>query len=214
MTSKQCNDCHILQTKFGDDEPENPGWVRSQGIGWTRSRCNTESGGAFGCVTCHDPHQRCPRHQHRGLRGQMPHVPRLRPASPRATRRLVRPAEPALDRHSARAPSMPSKGCIAVSHAPGTDRLTPHGIDRSLHPCSSSGALSRKTVRSLLRADGRNDRLSVPHGDRPARKASGSRPIRRLSPHPAQSEAADRGRTDSFRRRSAGPPAGARRHGS
>jgi tetratricopeptide (TPR) repeat protein len=57
VTSKQCNDCHVLQKRFGDDDPENPGWVRSQGIGWSRSRCNTESGGAFGCVTCHDPHQ-------------------------------------------------------------------------------------------------------------------------------------------------------------
>jgi tetratricopeptide (TPR) repeat protein len=56
VTSKQCNDCHILQ-KHSDAEPENPGWVRSQGVGWTRSRCNTESGGAFGCVTCHNPHQ-------------------------------------------------------------------------------------------------------------------------------------------------------------
>ena len=35
----------------------NPAWVRSQGVGWTLSRCNTESGGAFGCVTCHDPHK-------------------------------------------------------------------------------------------------------------------------------------------------------------
>jgi predicted CXXCH cytochrome family protein len=57
VTSKQCNECHILQTRFGDKEPENAGWVRSQGIGWSRSRCNTESGGAFGCVTCHNPHQ-------------------------------------------------------------------------------------------------------------------------------------------------------------
>ena len=57
VSSKQCNDCHILQTRFGNDEPENAGWVRSQGIGWSRSRCNTESAGAFGCVTCHDPHQ-------------------------------------------------------------------------------------------------------------------------------------------------------------
>ena len=55
-TRKQCNDCHILQKKF-DEDPENPGWIRSQGIGWTRSRCNTESGGTFGCVTCHNPHQ-------------------------------------------------------------------------------------------------------------------------------------------------------------
>ncbi len=56
VTSKQCNDCHILQRNFAED-PENPGWIRSQGVGWARSRCNTESGGTFGCVTCHNPHQ-------------------------------------------------------------------------------------------------------------------------------------------------------------
>jgi predicted CXXCH cytochrome family protein len=57
VTTKQCNDCHVLEHKIRDDDPENSGWVRSQGVGWTRSRCNTESGGAFGCVTCHEPHQ-------------------------------------------------------------------------------------------------------------------------------------------------------------
>jgi tetratricopeptide (TPR) repeat protein len=56
VTSTQCNDCHVLQMNF-NAEPENPGWIRSQGVGWARSRCNTESGGAFGCVTCHDPHK-------------------------------------------------------------------------------------------------------------------------------------------------------------
>jgi len=57
VTSKQCNDCHILDRSFRNDDPTNPAWVRSQGVGWTLSRCNTESGGAFGCVTCHDPHK-------------------------------------------------------------------------------------------------------------------------------------------------------------
>jgi tetratricopeptide (TPR) repeat protein len=57
VTAKQCNDCHVLEHRIREQDPENPGWVRSQGIGWARSRCNTESGGAFGCVTCHDPHQ-------------------------------------------------------------------------------------------------------------------------------------------------------------
>jgi hypothetical protein len=57
-SKKQCLDCHILSNDFDESDPENPGWVRSQGIGWMRNRCNTESGGAFGCVTCHDPHQR------------------------------------------------------------------------------------------------------------------------------------------------------------
>ncbi|MGC8639485.1 MAG: cytochrome c3 family protein [Isosphaeraceae bacterium] len=57
VTVKECNDCHVLEHRIRDGDPENPGWIRSQGIGWTRSRCNTESGGALGCLTCHDPHK-------------------------------------------------------------------------------------------------------------------------------------------------------------
>ncbi len=57
VTEKQCNDCHILDRNYKRDDRENPYWIRSQGVGWIWSRCNTESGGAFGCVTCHDPHQ-------------------------------------------------------------------------------------------------------------------------------------------------------------
>ena len=57
VTQRLCNDCHILDQRYQVGDPEKPGWVRSQGAGWTWSRCNTESGGAFGCVTCHDPHK-------------------------------------------------------------------------------------------------------------------------------------------------------------
>jgi hypothetical protein len=57
VTTRQCNDCHILASNFRSGDQDNPGWVRSQGVGWTWSRCNTESGGAFGCTTCHDPHK-------------------------------------------------------------------------------------------------------------------------------------------------------------
>jgi predicted CXXCH cytochrome family protein len=57
VTTKQCNDCHILSRTFREDYSSDPGWVRSQGVGWSLSRCNTESAGAFGCVTCHDPHK-------------------------------------------------------------------------------------------------------------------------------------------------------------
>jgi tetratricopeptide (TPR) repeat protein len=57
VSTKQCNDCHILSTTFRDHNTNDPAWTRSQGVGWTLSRCNTESGGAFGCVTCHDPHK-------------------------------------------------------------------------------------------------------------------------------------------------------------
>jgi tetratricopeptide (TPR) repeat protein len=57
VTARQCNDCHILDQSFRNTDLSDPGWARSQGVGWTLSRCNTESGGAFGCVTCHDPHK-------------------------------------------------------------------------------------------------------------------------------------------------------------
>jgi tetratricopeptide (TPR) repeat protein len=57
VTATQCNDCHILGRDYREDDLSDPGWVRSQGVGWTFSRCNTESRGAFGCVTCHDPHK-------------------------------------------------------------------------------------------------------------------------------------------------------------
>jgi predicted CXXCH cytochrome family protein len=57
VTSGQCNDCHILGRDFAHGGADDPAWTRSQGVGWTRSRCNTESGGMFGCVTCHDPHK-------------------------------------------------------------------------------------------------------------------------------------------------------------
>ncbi len=57
VTQKRCNICHILDPRYQHGDREKPDWVRSQGAGWTWSRCNTESGEAFGCVTCHDPHK-------------------------------------------------------------------------------------------------------------------------------------------------------------
>jgi tetratricopeptide (TPR) repeat protein len=57
VTRERCNDCHILDRSYTRGNRENPAWVRSQGAGWTWSRCNIESKGAFGCTSCHDPHQ-------------------------------------------------------------------------------------------------------------------------------------------------------------
>ena len=58
----QCRDCHIV----GDvaeiqNRPEESIWVRSPGITLTFSRCYTESSGALGCLTCHDPHRESER---------------------------------------------------------------------------------------------------------------------------------------------------------
>jgi predicted CXXCH cytochrome family protein len=57
VTEKQCNDCHILDRNYVNGDREDQAWVRTQGAGWAWSRCNTVSGGRFGCVTCHDPHK-------------------------------------------------------------------------------------------------------------------------------------------------------------
>jgi hypothetical protein len=57
VTQKRCNKCHILDPWYEQGDREKPDWVRSQGAGWTWRQCNTESAGAFGCVTCHDPHK-------------------------------------------------------------------------------------------------------------------------------------------------------------
>jgi tetratricopeptide (TPR) repeat protein len=57
VTQERCNDCHILDRRYRHGDPEKPGWIRSQGAGWSWSQCNIKSGGRFGCVTCHDPHR-------------------------------------------------------------------------------------------------------------------------------------------------------------
>jgi hypothetical protein len=51
-----CAQCHSPKGRspvpFGD-----PGEIRFQALTMPRSRCFTESRGAFGCVTCHNPHR-------------------------------------------------------------------------------------------------------------------------------------------------------------
>ena len=113
VTIKQCNDCHVLARSSRKDDPENPGWVRSQGVGWTRSRCNTESGGAFGCVTCHDPHQ-----QRRAISTAEYEAKCLlchpRRASPRTSNPQFHGAQPAAGPLSAPAPSTPRRDVLGV----------------------------------------------------------------------------------------------------
>ena len=77
VSIKQCNDCHILGPNYSE-ELYDAGWVRSQGVGWIFSRCNSQSGGAFGCVTCHDPHKSAAPPQWRSLSANaLTAIPRL-----------------------------------------------------------------------------------------------------------------------------------------
>jgi predicted CXXCH cytochrome family protein len=115
VTSRQCNDCHILGRDFRKEDLDDPAWVRSQGVGWTFSRCNTESGGAFGCVTCHDPHKSAratttAQYEASCLSchaaaGRIPTAPRAEPAPT--------PRIPVVPRPSARpCPVNPAQGCV------------------------------------------------------------------------------------------------------
>jgi hypothetical protein len=55
-----CGACHRHPSEAGSfvNRPEETHLVRFQPVGLMQSRCYKESGGAFSCVTCHDPHAR------------------------------------------------------------------------------------------------------------------------------------------------------------
>lgn len=57
---KLCGTCHRHPSRLEPEKirPDNPHMARFQPIGVLQSRCFRESGGAFSCVTCHDPHAR------------------------------------------------------------------------------------------------------------------------------------------------------------
>ena len=137
VTEQRCNDCHILDRSFRHRDPEKPGWVRSQGVGWTWSRCNIKSGGAFGCVTCHDPHKgarsttaaryeaKC-RACHSAATAQPANGPGTGGSHPRRaeTAHLLR-------RSGERVHPMP--------HARRANRLSPQRHDRPLYPPAAPG---------------------------------------------------------------------------
>ncbi len=55
-----CGTCHRHPSRArpGQIRADNPQLARFQPVGILASRCFRESGGAFSCVTCHDPHSR------------------------------------------------------------------------------------------------------------------------------------------------------------
>ena len=55
--TKLCSECHVLGHSEPSTSRADPDWLRSQGVTLTWSRCYTESGGSFTCLTCHDPHR-------------------------------------------------------------------------------------------------------------------------------------------------------------
>jgi hypothetical protein len=103
VTTRQCNDCHILDQGFRSADLSIPGWARSAGVGWTMSRCNSESGGGFGCVTCHNPHKPAratstTEYEARCLKCHAPTTPPATDDEPRTgTRARSCPVNPAKD---------------------------------------------------------------------------------------------------------------------
>jgi hypothetical protein len=56
---KLCGTCHRHPSRrAGPIRADDPHMARFQPVGLLQSRCFRESGGAFSCVTCHDPHAR------------------------------------------------------------------------------------------------------------------------------------------------------------
>ncbi len=55
-----CGTCHRhpSRSRPGQIRPDDPHLARFQPVGILESRCFRESGGAFSCVACHDPHAR------------------------------------------------------------------------------------------------------------------------------------------------------------
>jgi hypothetical protein len=55
-----CGTCHRhpSRSQVGQIRPDDPHLARFQPVGILQSRCFRESGGAFSCTTCHDPHAR------------------------------------------------------------------------------------------------------------------------------------------------------------
>jgi hypothetical protein len=57
---RACGECHRLPEMVtpGGIRVDNAALVRHQPVGLMQSACFVESGGALGCTTCHDPHDR------------------------------------------------------------------------------------------------------------------------------------------------------------
>jgi mono/diheme cytochrome c family protein len=55
-STKLCAQCHSPRGR-SPVPPGDPAEIRFQALTMPRSRCFTESRGAFGCVTCHNPHR-------------------------------------------------------------------------------------------------------------------------------------------------------------
>jgi tetratricopeptide (TPR) repeat protein len=62
--TRLCGQCHSFHQELPLARTD-PFWIRFQGTTLPWSRCYTESGGSFDCMTCHDPHHDADRSEDR-----------------------------------------------------------------------------------------------------------------------------------------------------
>jgi tetratricopeptide (TPR) repeat protein len=118
-----CGQCHSYHQELLLPKTD-PFWIRFQGTALTWSRCYTESGGNFDCMTCHDPHHDSDRSlAHYDARclschagGGAESTPTAAKSAPRSTGRLTG-AEPAQTRRGSICPVNASGGCVGC-HMP------------------------------------------------------------------------------------------------
>jgi Tfp pilus assembly protein PilF len=118
-----CGQCHSYHQEL-DLPRTDQFWIRFQGTTLAWSRCYTESGGNFDCMTCHDPHQDADRSAahynerclscHSGGRATL--GPAVSPAG--SDRRSAASEEHTNSGHGPACPISPLQGCVACHMPP------------------------------------------------------------------------------------------------
>ena len=134
-----CGTCHRHPSRShpGQIRPDDPHLARFQPVGILQSRCFRESGGAFSCVTCHDPHARASSDRLRIWRSACRATPRSGPGPSPHAGRPARTAPRQADRHRHSLPRRAPRRLRQLPYA--ARRCGPaHPLRRSLDPRPTS----------------------------------------------------------------------------
>lgn len=113
-----CAECHKAP---GTSSPDSPGSIRFQAPSFVRSRCYTEGGGTFSCVTCHNPH----RDAEAGPQSYEVQCLNCHPADAKASASAGKPARSSC-------PVDPKKGCLDC-HMPRVTDAVPRSTFTDHH---------------------------------------------------------------------------------
>ncbi len=119
-----CGQCHSFHQELALRRTD-PFWIRFQGTTLAWSRCYTESGGTFDCMTCHDPHHDADRTEsHYNERCLSCHAAGPAGRSPSGTKGPKRSpgrlgvTEPEQSGRGSACPINPSQGCVRCHMPP------------------------------------------------------------------------------------------------